>query len=322
MHRGQHSGGHLWHLRDIGSNCPASSHATCLGSATVFGVLLGMAPTASAARWLPPGRGQWAGRRAFGDLLSAQPVLRRPELIVGPTSPEDGRSGQLDLAFRGQLGVEAALCECPAALATGVRWRRKRSDAEDGDRRPARSCAGTSRSGLLLGLPDGSRRPARARRARGGSRGWARATTGSGPGRASRCAQRVQPAVVAGPGIRVGLDRVVGGRAPARPARAQASDDEGCVGGHLLSAAAVPPAEPRRCGQRAVDGQARVGAGPPQQVCRAPRHRGRPRCSRVGARRRAGSRRPRRRGRPCRPRRPCPRRAGRRPSCCRPRRRP
>ena len=36
----------------------------------------------------------------------------------------------------------------------------------------------------------------------------------------------------------------------------------------------------------------------------------------------AGSRRPRRRGRPCRPRRPCPRRAGRRPSCCRPRRRP
>ncbi len=35
----------------------------------------------------------------------------------------------------------------------------------------------------------------------------------------------------------------------------------------------------------------------------------------------AGSRRPRRPGRPCRPRPPCPRRGGRRPSCCRPRRR-
>ncbi len=35
-----------------------------------------------------------------------------------------------------------------------------------------------------------------------------------------------------------------------------------------------------------------------------------------------GSRRPRRCGRSCRPRRPCPRRGGRRPSCCRPRRRP
>ncbi len=40
------------------------------------------------------------------------------------------------------------------------------------------------------------------------------------------------------------------------------------------------------------------------------------------SRRSAGSRRPRRCARPCRPRRPCPRRAGRRASCCRPRRRP
>ena len=36
----------------------------------------------------------------------------------------------------------------------------------------------------------------------------------------------------------------------------------------------------------------------------------------------AGSRRPRRCARPCRPRPPCPRHAGRRASCCRPRRRP
>ena len=46
------------------------------------------------------------------------------------------------------------------------------------------------------------------------------------------------------------------------------------------------------------------------------------RVSRSPCRPTAGSRRPRRPGRPCRPRRPCPRRAGRRPSCCRPRRRP
>ncbi len=39
------------------------------------------------------------------------------------------------------------------------------------------------------------------------------------------------------------------------------------------------------------------------------------------SRRSRGARRPRRRGRPCPPRRPCPRRAGRRSSCCRPRRR-
>ena len=44
--------------------------------------------------------------------------------------------------------------------------------------------------------------------------------------------------------------------------------------------------------------------------------------SRPSGRWSGGSRRPRGRGRPCRPRRPCPRRGGRRPSCCRPRRRP
>ena len=39
------------------------------------------------------------------------------------------------------------------------------------------------------------------------------------------------------------------------------------------------------------------------------------------SRRSRDARKPRRRGRPCRSRQPCPRRAGRRPSCCRPRRR-
>ena len=63
------------------------------------------------------------------------------------------------------------------------------------------------------------------------------------------------------------------------------------------------------------------GAGSPGRTARGAPPAGRLSAAWRRSRRSRGARRPRRRGRPCRPQRPCPTSGGRRPSCCRPRRR-
>ena len=78
------------------------------------------------------------------------------------------------------------------------------------------------------------------------------------------------------------------------------------------NAATIALAGPAIAGPQAIVCAALPRTRPPRAELR---RRGRCRSS-------GGSRRPRRCGRSCRPRRPCPRRGGRRPSCCRPRRRP